>query len=493
MNKFTLEIINRFLHPQNIASIGDNLCNKFKYNINVKNYLNKSLHRHAKNYSESVGADFMYTKYPNRIFTDEYRKMIPQQVTCMNVKFTTYMIEFINSNVLNTDRVAQLTNANVVSVNDGLNASARSIVDTMPRTQLRDTNTTAVDDPALHFSNRSQSYMMQVQNGSGIAFRRGTNSSDLSRANEAKVLTSADAALQRQRYAYRAPQIRDDPVGGIVRDRGDAHVVRDVIAPVDRRVSMSTEQTDAFIKSQRMNQDQPKILANTAIDDGHSYNGAADTVESGTYENMFTGESAEYSNTHTDRLLSTKYIQNLNQTRGQAGRPDPTLSTFDRGRRAGRDVTVEGMMSTANPQNNIKAWKTGDGFVDESNTAEMKHLRERRIFRTYNAKKRHGMNTKSLGDEAGDQFHCMERGLYKRNYERDAEENVGGFEMDNLQRGYGEDARNEQLCRVPNKYPCGRPSMPMPGGYNQEGGKAVEDVDGQFSFADGDPTWEFRD
>ena len=117
----------------------------------------------------------------------------------------------------------------------------------------------------------------------------------------------------------------------------------------------------------------------------------------------------------------------------------------------------------------------------------MKHLVDRRVFRSFNPGENHCiecksgtcdvhsvaesvLNTVKHGDEASAQIPFYERALYNRYYERDVEESIGGFEHDGMVRGYGADMMS-LYCRIPDKQPCGIGKTLMPGGQHGLSGK----------------------
>lgn len=243
---------------------------------------------------------------------------------------------------------------------------------------------------------------------------------------------------------------------------------------------------------------------NKEISSGHSFSGVIDPTNLGDENNRFTGESPEFAGNHLDRLLGTPYIQTLNTQYGDAPRQQAVSSCYDRGKYGAKMLAggersspckssafakPDSEFSGARPQNSVMFWQIGDGFVDQKNDALMERLNSRRIFRSFNrgcdfkeVKTPDGKSitiTNPHGNSASDQIPWFERALYNRYYERDVEEAVGGFELDNLSRGYGKDMMS-LYCRVQKKnlnplscgktnppYPKGNREIPLPSGYNQ--------------------------
>lgn len=221
--------------------------------------------------------------------------------------------------------------------------------------------------------------------------------------------------------------------------------------------------------------------ANISVSSGHSFSGVIDPTELGNDHGRFTGDAPEFSGNHVDRLLGMPYIQTLNVQYGDPQRQQAVSSCFERGKYGAKMLAgkPDSEFSGARPQNSVMFWEIGDGFVDQKNDAAMERLQSRRIFRSFNR----GCDTTGSknphGNSASDQIPWFERALYNRYYERDVEESVGGFELDNLSRGYGKDMMS-LYCRVPNKnlnpescgktkppYPAGNREIPLPSGYNQ--------------------------
>ncbi len=233
---------------------------------------------------------------------------------------------------------------------------------------------------------------------------------------------------------------------------------------------------------------------NVEISSGHSFSGVIDPTNLGDENNRFTGESPEFAGNHLDRLLGTPYIQTLNTQYGDAPRQQAVSSCYDRGKYGAKMLAgkPDSEFSGSRPQNSVMFWQIGDGFVDQKNDPLMERLQTRRIFRSFNrgcdfkeGESSGNTNAKKVtmtnphGNSASDQIPWFERALYNRYYERDVEESVGGFELDNLSRGYGKDMMS-LYCRVQKKnlnpmscgktdppYPKGNREIPLPSGYNQ--------------------------
>jgi hypothetical protein len=272
------------------------------------------------------------------------------------------------------------------------------------------------------------------------------------------------------------------------------------------------------IKMARGNSLCAYVPANVTAGDGFMYQGTEhETADRGVSEDRFSGDSAEYSGEHVDRLLSTKMIQSLNNQYGDKPTPEAVSSLYDMqaGRKKAtmnygggnmytgggrsqyyetpraskisprftgsdgvefmksegfsaamqdyneRGVSTESRTYDGNnyvnlPQNNKKLWWGGsDGFVDGANPAEMQRLLNRRVFRSWAPGKYGEKGVTTSGDSAQEQIPFWIIAAHKRNYERDVDESVGGFETDGMIRGYGKDM-NELYCRIPQKYPCGK-------------------------------------
>jgi hypothetical protein len=213
--------------------------------------------------------------------------------------------------------------------------------------------------------------------------------------------------------------------------------------------------------------------ANLPIGEGFQFQANPDELENGDFDNKFTGAAPDLGGGDPlDRLLNTPYIQTLNSTSVPGARSNRTngdstsnfredvvSSCWDRGRDGAKTVV------SSRPQNSVRMWQQGDGYVDQDNPELMRRLLERRSFRTANKQDGKG-NGGVKGDSADQQIPWYERGLYNRYYERDVDEALGGFEFDFKQRGYGEDARRELICRL-DRPDCSTKNYPFPGGYDQ--------------------------
>lgn len=504
MNKYNRAAINNFLATPNV----NYLCSKLEAlypQAYIRDYLSRTILTHLNNYGQVIERRFLVTEISNRIYRSQEQD-IAFQVGCLNMEFLSYLKDFIKLNIEKT----RIPNSPITYVNDALPVGARSVVDNCPTSRLCDTNTRDVDDPAYVFSDKKSP---SAELGTRQRFQ-GDNS-------------DANKHLSRTWYAYRPQQIRDDPPGEVVRDQdprnkqishGNAsesmvlnphnHMSDRMVEGFDARrfVPADVSNLDPAFKNARMrsanttqhvfhnvqtNVSNMQHLhnaeyGNVAFATESSYSGAPDTLEAGSYCNKFTGDDAEYSGGHVDRLLTTAKIQHLNSGSACDDCTDSTdifenstismksgdgvlRTAMQKGYQKSPDVTVRGLQQTEDPQA-LKLWTDGDGFVDDTNAKCMEEYMNRRVFRSMNPGKSscsacnmgtckvHSlaeriMNTKKTDDAAG-QIPFYEVALYQRNYERNVDEAVGGFETTGLQRGYGKDIIS-QRCRIPNKYPCG--------------------------------------
>jgi len=421
MNKYNQAAINHFLDAHNGSMLLVTLKNKYRNDI-VSNYLSRTFSTHHMNYGQLLSRSYIRTDEINR----QYRSTgqdVPGQVSCINGEFIAYMSQFINDQILGINNKHLST---PIQHGDGIVATGRSIVANAPQSRLCDTDTRGIDDPLGARTPHQQSFLREKSTGISHFRRERSGAASNSRAND---------VLDSQWYAHRPTQIRDDPVGEIVRARGGS---------VNAGSAYNTNTTDSI-----------NVNAAPAYNIGSqfSYQGGQHSVENGVTQNMHTGEDAEYTGNHVDRLLQTPYIQGLNSVEGFV--PAGTVLTMaQRARQPTSYTDVRGYLEHPNPQD-LKLWVDGDGFVDQTNLAAMQRLQNRRVFRSFNPKKTKADGTPGNGDTADEQIPFFERALYNRYYERDAEENVGGFETDTIVRGYGKDM-NSLYCRVPaQKISCG--------------------------------------
>lgn len=539
MNKYNRAALNHFADAENGAYLRAQINNHFK-NMAIARYLETAFTKHHGNYVAAMEHEHLSTD----LITSRYHsdQDVVTQVACLNTLFVNYMIDFLSQMFLRMETHEKLTNRNALAVNDGLNATSRTVVSAMPRARVCDLDTSAVDNPELDYltGNNSQSFHHQEREGEKRRFRRNLVRKDVDQlVVHGAVRESADKALERQWYAHRAPQIRDDPVGELVRDRGAPGFRNQNEFPYGDRTAEGMPQLAAKSSETKCasgapsapggtcaprtqlcgpaynhtmprtgNQLNPRsesMVTRPTIHGGNSLCGFSagnvhlgDNVtggfhpeehEYGTSESRYTGERADNEYSPVDQLLSTAYIQTLNEQKGEAPRPDAIQSAFDRAQRG------PPRNNHCNPQNNVKLWHDGDGFKDQSNPSEMKELLEQRKFRSMNPgmapacyqcaaclSNRTEMCVNSPtaygakhGDMPGEQIPFYERALYMREHDRDAEEAIGGFELDSINRGYGRDMMSLH-CRIANKVPCGKPPVPIRKGYDQKAGPSYEDT-----------------
>jgi len=159
-----------------------------------------------------------------------------------------------------------------------------------------------------------------------------------------------------------------------------------------------------------------------------------------------------------NRLLGTKLIQELNKPTskgvdsnnpwteqfsanpyGQNTKDKFTFlqSAFQRDKGGYKDVTMEGLNNCRDPQGfNFKPYTDGDGFCDETSPEEMRRMLTNKTFRSYNTD--------------GNQIEYWKVAIQHRNYERNVDEAMNGFQFDGMQRGYGSDL-DSLYCRIPQK------------------------------------------
>lgn len=313
--------------------------------------------------------------------------------------------------------------------------------------------------PSMEMINRNQN---EFPYGNAGAWRNGFYNSAEGNPNETKTL--------RNKYIIPSSDIRTNDIR--TNDIGSTN---------------SGRKSESFQMKKNMmyfsgNSDCAYRSGNHEWGSGYDYQGVDNNSDNafGDENNKFTGEPPEYNYNPVDHLLNTPYIQTLNDqygnTSGKSARKSDNVirSTFLRGKYGAATTSAE------RPQNNVKIWTDGNGFEDQSNPYAMEKLLNRRIFRSFNLGKDCGGNPSirygdKHGDSADSQIPWFERALYNRYYEKDVEENIGGFELDGMNRGYGKDMQS-LYCRL-QKYPqnigknVGKSSgksreYRMPGGYN---------------------------
>jgi hypothetical protein len=178
------------------------------------------------------------------------------------------------------------------------------------------------------------------------------------------------------------------------------------------------------------------------------------------YDPVEGGED-NFTNDHINRLLQTPYIQALNAD-------DNTVlkSTFERGRTPRAIGDVEGY-NVEDPQHRTM-WSDGDCFAGGT-PDDIARLMSRRTFRTANRMKvgcrdcnsgrcnTHSVAQQSImqaeareqnGETAEAQIPWYRKTAHRRNYERDVEEDIGGFERDCHVRGHDMESL---YCRTENR------------------------------------------
>lgn len=157
------------------------------------------------------------------------------------------------------------------------------------------------------------------------------------------------------------------------------------------------------------------------------------------------------SNSQQDQLLSTNYSTSLNF------RSDSQQS-FNPSEPHHIDALLNNQR-TKSLNNNKKLWQDDNGVIDEANPEAMDKYMNRSLFRSYATSKTMmpSMTTTTddygniipFSDQTGAQIPFYRKALHSRQYERDVEENVGGFEYGNMQRGHD---TNSQICRLRTTY-----------------------------------------
>lgn len=417
-------------------------------------YLRKSLQNHINNFREVATREHMYTEYAHDMYrgTEDYGS----DLECMNALFLTQLGRFIRRDLLRIP--VERTMARGYTQSDGHTETGPRMT---TRRVLCDKDTGPIDDPMLAYKQKMNGMEGQQQ----WAHIREPHFQDKTWWETTRLPRESDEANKKlESWWYPSSTVRmagrDDPAG----ERNDV------------------------AKGKCSGADYGTVRAETFID----YHDEADDAVN-RYDPLNT-------------ILSTPYVQALNQQRGDKPRPDPTSSTWDRGKygpkllpvdqRQGIDLhpkteayvnkrgfkldnskpepneagyeqyTVAAQYAgnvhcdspndtpdwgfVNEPQNNIRLFHDGDGFMDQNNNCEMKHYLERRTFRSHNYS-----DGIPHGDSAKDQIPHFRKYLHSRHYERDVDEAVGGFETDCHVRGYGKDMQS-LYCRVPNKITCGR-------------------------------------
>lgn len=221
MNKYNLAVLNNFRDEINISYLYGKILNHYQGNGVVARYLRGSLTQSLMNFADMAEReDFMYTQPQTTVYGRSQNENILEGVACLNMRYIDYMLDFIDQNILYEDTRLQMTNTATWDVNDGLNASSRTIVQSMPRNKLCDQDTSWIDEPnmkSLMPALDQQYKAIQVReitnNSSSTAGQCGTVS------NPTRTVKTVAETLESWRYPTRGSTVRDDPVGEIVRDR----------------------------------------------------------------------------------------------------------------------------------------------------------------------------------------------------------------------------------------------------------------------------------
>ena len=438
------------MDSQNIASVFQSLVDWYD-DERVYNFLRANYRTLVLNYYNQVNTDLLYS---DPIIVDDGQHEIMLQVRCLNIAFKDYLDRLIRDMVLREG----LRPGNT-EWDDGFYASSKGPLYDCPRKRLADTNTNIM----LH-SYDSGRY--SAQSGDRI---RST--------------PSADDVLNSWWYPRRPIEVRDDAVGAIgqtadLRSRFPpqntltgaqppygiqyvrANAVRGppgladgkkngistpasksnggVSVPagksnggVSAPASTPADKKDAPARVEKYTVQNPSyMLHNSPPLTAAAINIPADYCYADPSDGAFY-EIPKQEYVEVDRLLNTPLIQSLN-TGGQCRAVD------NKGRRYPMACAP---VATEQPENNVKLWQDTNGVVDESDPAVFAHYMNRRIFRSYNRVK----NNYPQGDSAEDQIPFYERALYNRYYDRDVEENIGGFEYDNIVRKH---SMSSLKCRV---------------------------------------------
>jgi len=231
MNKYNLAVLNNFRDQENISYLHVKILNHYSGNNVVARYLRGSLIQSLMNFADMAEKeDFMYTQPQTTVYGRSQNENVLEGVACMNMRYMDYIFDFIDQNILYdgdrataADTRSQMTNTDTWDVNDGLNASSRTIVQSMPRNKLCDTDTSWIDEPnmkSLVPALDQQYKAIQVReitndNGGGKCDARQLSTV----SNPSRTVKTVAETLESWRYPTRGAMIRDDPVGEIVRDR----------------------------------------------------------------------------------------------------------------------------------------------------------------------------------------------------------------------------------------------------------------------------------
>lgn len=228
MNKYNLAVLNNFRDEINISYINAKLMNHYRGNGVVARYLRGSLTQSLMNFADMVEReDFMYTQPQTTVYGRSQNENILENVACLNMRYMDYAMDFIDQNILYdgdrataADTRSQMTNTDTWDVNDGLNASSRTLVQSMPRNKLCDQDTSWIDEPNM------KSLMPALdQQYKAVQVREITNNSPETAgqcgtiSNTTRTVKTVAETLESWRYPTRGSMVRDDPVGEIVRDR----------------------------------------------------------------------------------------------------------------------------------------------------------------------------------------------------------------------------------------------------------------------------------
>jgi hypothetical protein len=94
--------------------------------------------------------------------------------------------------------------------------------------------------------------------------------------------------------------------------------------------------------------------------------------------------------------------------------------------------TESGSYDMTDPQSNVRLWRDSwSVLADDSRPETIKKLKERRTFRTFGTQLTGAEVAlgSAQGDTMAEQLPWWRRGIQNRHYDRDAEENIGGFEF----------------------------------------------------------------
>lgn len=213
MNPFNEATINIFLGEPNANQLKWQLDQYFK-DKGTREYLKANFSKHHLYYSELVQKDFMYSEPVTTMYKDNQDPW--EQVACLNMEFLQYLKDLINGDLLNKNWKNDLLNNNTYANNDGLNSQGMTMIADMPRNYLCDQDTRCIDNPLASY------YTGGEQQG----FAKKAKPDDISKDPQYEKYfidtpnsRGANENLNRWWYNYHAPQIRDDPVGELNRDR----------------------------------------------------------------------------------------------------------------------------------------------------------------------------------------------------------------------------------------------------------------------------------